>query len=133
MDRLPWTQRWSRLLLYTLVQVASLFRTLRLPILPLTRILVLAFSTLVLCSGLSCFLLEKDWFKTIPPKAKVPMYMALGVSLCFSITFTCVDLLNAYHDRHSYDMRRRALVQTPQQVGVVRTTRAGADHTRGSD
>ena len=31
----------------------------------------------------------------------------------------CVDLLNAYHDRHSYDLRRRALVQSPQQVGVV--------------
>lgn len=84
-----------------------------------TRLLVLAFSGLVLLAGVSCFLLEKDWFKTINPKAKVPMYMALGVSLCFSITFTCVDLLNAYHDRHSYDMRRRALVQTPTQVGVV--------------
>ena len=47
------------------------------------------------------------------------MYISLGVSLCFSITFTCVDLLNAYYDRHSYDMRSRALVQSPQQVGVV--------------
>ena len=47
------------------------------------------------------------------------MYMSLGVSLCFSITFTCVDLINAYYDRHSYDLRRRALVQTPTQVGVV--------------
>ena len=84
-----------------------------------TRALVLGFSGLVLIAGFSCFLLEKDWFKTINPRAKVPMYMALGVSLCFSITFTCVDLLNAYHDRHSYDMRRRALVQTPTQVGVV--------------
>ena len=84
-----------------------------------TRVLVLGFSCLVMVAGISCFLLEKDWFKTISPRAKVPMYMALGVSLCFSITFTCVDLLNAYHDRHSYDMRRRALVQTPTQVGVV--------------
>ena len=84
-----------------------------------TRVLVLGFSGLVLLAGISCFLLEKDWFRTIPPKAKVPMYMALGISLCFSITFTCVDLLNAWHDRHSYDMRRRALVQTPEQVGVV--------------
>ena len=88
---------------------------------PCMRLLVLAFSGLVLLSGFSCFLLEKDWFKTIPPKAKIPMYMMLGVSLCFSVSFTAVDLLNAYHDRHSYDMRRRSLVSTPQQVGVVLT------------
>ena len=84
-----------------------------------TRVLVLSFSGLVLVAGASCFLLEKDWFKRIPPRAKVPLYVSLGVSLCFSITFTCVDLLNAYYDRNSYDLRRRALVQTPQQVGVV--------------
>mmetsp|Transcript_48674 Transcript_48674/g.127195 ORF Transcript_48674/g.127195 Transcript_48674/m.127195 type:complete len:232 (+) Transcript_48674:50-745(+) len=86
---------------------------------PCMRMLVLSFSSLVLLSGFSCFLLEKDWFKTIPPNAKIPMYMSLGISLCFSVSFTAVDLLNAYHDRHSYDMRRRSLVSTPQQVGVV--------------
>ena len=47
------------------------------------------------------------------------MYMMLGVSLCFSISFTAVDLLNAYHDRHSYDLRRRSLVSTPQQVRAL--------------
>ena len=86
---------------------------------PCMRLLVLSFSALVLMSGLSCFLLEKDWFRTISPNAKIPMYMSLGVSLCFSVSFTAVDLLNAYHDRHSYDMRRRSLVSTPQQVAVV--------------
>ena len=86
---------------------------------PCMRFLVLSFSSLVLLSGVSCFLLEKDWFKTISPRMKVPMYMMLGVSLCFSVSFTAVDLLNAYHDRHSYDMRRRSLVSTPQQVGIV--------------
>ena len=85
----------------------------------LMRSLILGFSSLVLLAGFSCFLLEKNWFKTIPPNMKVPMYMTLGISLCFSITFTCVDLLNAYYDRHSYDMRRRALVHTPTQVGMV--------------
>jgi len=80
---------------------------------------VLSFSSLVLVSGVSCFLLERDWSKTISPGMKVPMYMSLGVSLCFSVSFTTVDMINAYHDRHSYDMRRRSLVSTPQQVGVV--------------
>jgi len=86
---------------------------------PCMRIVVLLFSALVLLAGISCFLLEKDWFKTIAPSAKVPMYMALGVALCFSVSFTTIDLINAYHDRHSYDMRRRSLVSTPQQIGVV--------------
>ena len=97
---------------------------------PMTRILVLAFSTLVLLSGFSCFLLEKDWFNKIPPRAKappslalcsqhalaapqpaaiavplerprerscrcavqIPMYMMLGISLCFAVSFSLVRL-----------------------------------------
>ena len=43
----------------------------------MTRILVLAFSTMVLLSGISCFLLEKDWFNKIPPRAKAPPSLAL--------------------------------------------------------
>ena len=65
----------------------------------ITRLLVLAFSALVFFSGVSCFLLEKDWFKRIPPKAKLPLYMALGVSLCFAVSFSVVDLINLYADR----------------------------------
>ena len=87
---------------------------------PLTRILVLAFSTLVLCSGLSCFLLEKDWFKTISPRAKVPMYMMLGVSLCFAVSFSLVDLLNLYSDQcSSYASSGTPLVSSPPQIFLV--------------
>lgn len=87
---------------------------------PLTRILVLAFSTLVLCSGVSCFLLEKDWFKTISPRAKVPMYMMLGVSLCFAVSFSLVDLLNLYSDRCSpYASSGTPLVSSPPQIFLV--------------
>mgnify|MGYP004369653157 CR=1 FL=1 len=86
---------------------------------PCTRVLVLAFSTLVLFSGVSCFLLEKDWFLRISPAAKIPMYISLGTSLSFAVTFTLVDLLNVFHDRQNYDRRGRSLVSTPQQVAVV--------------
>ncbi|KAL3912003.1 MAG: hypothetical protein SGPRY_008486, partial [Prymnesium sp.] len=65
----------------------------------LSRLLVLGFSTLVFLSGCACFLLEKHWFKRITPKVKVPMYMMLGISLCFAISFTTVDLLNLLSDR----------------------------------
>lgn len=89
---------------------------------PCTRVLVLGFSSLVLFSGVSCFLLEKDWFMRISPAAKVPMYVSLGISLSFAVTFTLVDLINVYHDRHSYgyaDLRTRSAVSSPQQVAVV--------------
>ena len=46
----------------------------------------------MLLSGVCCFLLEKDWF-TISPNRKVPMYMMLSVSLCFSVSYTAVELL----------------------------------------
>eukprot|EP00966_Prymnesium_polylepis_P264505 6110769-Prymnesium_polylepis.1 len=122
----------------------------------LARVLVLSFSTLVLLSGLSCFLLEacatrpapdgaraprasvprvdgkhslrptrthrsgapqKDWFKRIPPKAKVPMYMALGVSLCFAVSFSVVDLINLYADRCGQS--RMPLVSSSAQIFLV--------------
>lgn len=86
---------------------------------PCTRALVLGFSSLVLFSGVSCFLLEKDWFMRITPATKIPMYVALGISLSFAVTFTLVDLLNVFQDRNSYDMRHRSVVATPQQVAVV--------------
>ena len=87
---------------------------------PMTRLLVLAFSTLVLLSGVACFLLEKDWFNKIPPRAKVPMYMFLGISLCFAVAFSLVDLLNLYSDRCSTFARRgQPLVSSPPQIFLV--------------
>ena len=40
---------------------------------PCARGFMMAFSTLVLLSGCSCFLLEKDWFRRISPVNKIPM------------------------------------------------------------
>ena len=84
---------------------------------PLMRLLVLAFSGLVLLSAVSCFVLEKDWFRTIPPNAKVPLYMSLGVSLSFAVTFSLVDLLNLYSD-HCFS-RAVPLVASSRQIGLV--------------
>lgn len=83
----------------------------------LARALVLCFSTLVLLSGCSCFLLEKDWFKRIPARTKVPMYMALGISLCFAVSFSVVDLINLYADRCGTN--RMPLVSSSAQIFLV--------------
>ena len=87
---------------------------------PRTRLLVVAFSVLVLLSGIACFLLEKDWFNKIPPRTKVPMYMFLGISLCFALSFSLVDLLNLYWDRCSpIAYRGQPLVSSPPQIFLV--------------
>lgn len=48
----------------------------------------------VLASGLFCFLLDKDWFHSVGPTVKIPMYTLLGVSLAFAVTYTLVELMN---------------------------------------
>ena len=67
------------------------------------RGLVLGFSILVLCSGISCFLLEKDWFRKISYTLKVPLYVMLGIAVSFTVSCTLVDIVNAYGDRCGRD------------------------------
>ena len=83
----------------------------------LTRALVLGFSCLVLASGVSCFLLEKDWFAKIQPGTKVPLYMMLGISLCFAVAFSVVDLINVYADKVAG--AKLPPVSSPQQIFIV--------------
>ena len=54
----------------------------------------MTFSVLVMFAGVSCFILEKDWFKEVSPTTKVPMYSLLGVALWFSLSFTIMDVVN---------------------------------------
>eukprot|EP00292_Cryptomonas_paramecium_P014548 CAMPEP_0113711348 /NCGR_PEP_ID=MMETSP0038_2-20120614/30702_1 /TAXON_ID=2898 /ORGANISM="Cryptomonas paramecium" /LENGTH=139 /DNA_ID=CAMNT_0000637585 /DNA_START=201 /DNA_END=616 /DNA_ORIENTATION=- /assembly_acc=CAM_ASM_000170 len=79
------------------------------------RWLVFIFSTLVVVSGISCFLLEKRWVGALTPAAKLPLYTLLGTSLSFALTFSVVDLIN----QSSCGPRAVALVQTSKQVYVV--------------
>jgi len=59
----------------------------------LNQCLQLLFSLFVICSACLCFTLEKDWFKGIPARTKVPSYALLGVSVAFSFIYSAVDLL----------------------------------------
>ena len=58
------------------------------------RVFIIGFSILVIFSGIFCFFLERDWITVLKPNAKVPMYIVLGTSLCFALTFSIVDLVN---------------------------------------
>jgi len=85
------------------------------------RTLVLASSVLVLCAGISCFFLERDWFKTdsVTYVLKVPMYMMLGVALSFTISCSLVDIVNSLIDRCRSEAYALPLVWSPQQVFII--------------
>lgn len=53
-----------------------------------------AFGVLIILSGVICFTLEQQWYRGTSPMIKVPLYMMLGTSVAFALTFSVVDLLN---------------------------------------
>lgn len=56
------------------------------------------FSFLVLISGISCLLVDRQWFYALPYLVKLPLYCILSVALIFLLTFAFVDFLNFYYD-----------------------------------
>ena len=91
---------------------------------PLSKLLVTSFAVLVFLSGIFCFVLERDWVTTLTPASKVPMYLMLGISLCFAVSYSLVDLLNqgcfscgcvsSYGDS-------RPIITSPAQVYLILT------------
>ena len=79
-----------------LIGAMILFRVLPQPgqTINAVRVFIIGFSILVIFSGLFCFFLERDWITVLKPNAKIPMYIVLGTSLCFALTFSIVDLVN---------------------------------------
>lgn len=66
--------------------------------LKLNKFLQILFSIFVLLSSLLCFTLEKDWFKSIPAKTKIPSYALIGVSVAFSFVYCIVDMIQYLKD-----------------------------------
>eukprot|EP00928_Gymnodinium_smaydae_P022090 TRINITY_DN18661_c1_g2_i1.p1 TRINITY_DN18661_c1_g2~~TRINITY_DN18661_c1_g2_i1.p1 ORF type:complete len:233 (-),score=56.13 TRINITY_DN18661_c1_g2_i1:104-802(-) len=53
-----------------------------------------AFAALIIVSGLICFTLEQHWYVGLSAVTKVPLYVILGTSVAFALTFSLVDLVN---------------------------------------
>jgi len=81
-----------------------------------------SFSLLVMASGIVCFLLEASWFVSLRPMWKVPFYAMLGVSLCFALLFSIIDLINYFTGIIACCRTTKALVETEVQVYLVVTT-----------
>jgi len=58
------------------------------------RLAVLSFAICVVSSGVFCFILEREWLSLLSTAVKIPMYMVLGTSSCFAISFSVIDTVN---------------------------------------
>eukprot|EP01006_Ploeotia_vitrea_P062257 TRINITY_DN809_c0_g1_i1.p2 TRINITY_DN809_c0_g1~~TRINITY_DN809_c0_g1_i1.p2 ORF type:complete len:258 (-),score=130.22 TRINITY_DN809_c0_g1_i1:84-791(-) len=83
--------------------------------------LLIAFSGLVLMSGLLCFVLEKNWFMSMAPGWKVPLYSMLGIAVTFALLFSIIDLINYCCGLCQGD-DSKPLVETESQVYLVVAT-----------
>mmetsp|Transcript_1285 Transcript_1285/g.1334 ORF Transcript_1285/g.1334 Transcript_1285/m.1334 type:complete len:174 (-) Transcript_1285:150-671(-) len=84
------------------------------------------FAMLVLGSGLLCFSLEKNWFKTISASAKVPSYALLGTSISFAFIYSVMDLIQwlfQFFQRHYafFFMTEDELKKTPLNPQILVT------------
>ncbi len=57
-------------------------------------VLLYTFGSLMVLSGVLCFLLRKNWFMHIDYKLKTPFFATLGMSFSFVIIFLLADCLN---------------------------------------
>eukprot|EP01016_Furgasonia_blochmanni_P035211 TRINITY_DN3879_c0_g1_i1.p1 TRINITY_DN3879_c0_g1~~TRINITY_DN3879_c0_g1_i1.p1 ORF type:complete len:275 (+),score=60.37 TRINITY_DN3879_c0_g1_i1:49-825(+) len=73
------------------------------------------FAILIIASGLFCFIVEKDIFRNWSPLSKVPLYGVLGMSICFAIVFSIVDLIN-YICGICQRIHSKPIVDTPPQI-----------------
>eukprot|EP00359_Climacostomum_virens_P002221 CAMPEP_0204900814 /NCGR_PEP_ID=MMETSP1397-20131031/2699_1 /ASSEMBLY_ACC=CAM_ASM_000891 /TAXON_ID=49980 /ORGANISM="Climacostomum Climacostomum virens, Strain Stock W-24" /LENGTH=228 /DNA_ID=CAMNT_0052069037 /DNA_START=99 /DNA_END=782 /DNA_ORIENTATION=- len=108
-------------LLFTGVGTAIIWKTNKQAGLEETRKkLMLGFGGLVVFAGLICFILEKNWFSSLTPASKVPLYAILGVAVCFALSVAFVDTINLCAGLICTNAD--AVVETPKQVYIVIAT-----------
>lgn len=80
-----------------------------------------AFALLIIVSGLICFTLEQKWYHGMAPIFKVPLYVVLGTSVAFALTFSVVDLVNYVLGFLQVSIAK-PFVESASQVYMVLTT-----------
>eukprot|EP01112_Ceratiomyxa_fruticulosa_P017730 TRINITY_DN5586_c0_g1_i1.p1 TRINITY_DN5586_c0_g1~~TRINITY_DN5586_c0_g1_i1.p1 ORF type:complete len:227 (-),score=5.14 TRINITY_DN5586_c0_g1_i1:272-952(-) len=99
---------------------AIMYRSLRSIESKPNRTYLLIFSTLVIISGIFCFLLQQSWLK-FSYVVKIPMYASIGLSLSFAMAFLLVEILNVgLCDKCSgTDFQSTPVVGTKKQVLMI--------------
>jgi len=80
-----------------------------------------AFAMLIILSGLICFTLEQQWYHGLSPILKVPLYVLLGTSVAFALTFSVVDLVNYILGFLQVSVAK-PVVESASQVYMILTT-----------
>eukprot|EP00448_Togula_jolla_P028726 CAMPEP_0170625556 /NCGR_PEP_ID=MMETSP0224-20130122/30823_1 /TAXON_ID=285029 /ORGANISM="Togula jolla, Strain CCCM 725" /LENGTH=167 /DNA_ID=CAMNT_0010952141 /DNA_START=193 /DNA_END=696 /DNA_ORIENTATION=+ len=80
-----------------------------------------AFALLIILSGIICFTLEQQWYHGMSPILKVPLYVILGTSVAFALTFSVVDLVNYILGFLQVSVAK-PFVESASQVYMVLTT-----------
>jgi hypothetical protein len=87
------------------------------------RLAVLSFAICVASSGFFCFALDKEWMDRLSVAAKIPMYMVLGTSSCFAVSFSVVDTINTGcctpDNADGSERLTRAIVSSPSQIYAI--------------
>ena len=109
------------------------------------RLAVFSFAICVVSSGFFCFVrvasplilskgfavvtrqqaLDKEWMSGLSTAVKIPMYMVLGTSSCFAISFSVVDTVNTGcctpDESEGGERASRAIVSSPSQIYSILT------------
>ena len=87
------------------------------------RLAVFSFAVCVVSSGLFCFVLDKEWMGGLSTAVKIPMYMVLGTSSCFAISFSAIDTINTGcctpDEAEGSERFSRAIVSSPSQIYAI--------------
>mmetsp|Transcript_1861 Transcript_1861/g.2403 ORF Transcript_1861/g.2403 Transcript_1861/m.2403 type:complete len:234 (-) Transcript_1861:1392-2093(-) len=83
------------------------------------RPLLVGFALMVILSGLFCFIVEQNIFH-LSVIVRIPIFLLLGVSVCFAITFFTLDILNiAIGACIGKGQHVTGIVETPLQVYTI--------------
>jgi len=78
--------------------------------------LLLCFGLMIILSGLFSFMVDKTWFASLSPVAKIPMYSLIGISISFALTFAFVDCINFYYDMSGRNVNGAAPLHASSQI-----------------
>eukprot|EP00941_MAST-03F_sp_MAST-3F-sp1_P003111 g3111.t1 len=92
-------------------------RVFRSPVPSDKRNVLVFFAAMVIFSGILCIVLDEQWFK-FAAVYKVPLYIIVGMSVCFAFTFSLLDLLN-YGLAYFQGEDSKALIESSSQVHLV--------------
>ena len=77
-------------------------------------------SILVILSGFTSFILDQSWFLIMNYVYKIPIYSLLGISICFTLSFIVIDIIN-YLSINLQNDYGKPIISTHNQYSFILT------------